>query len=112
MFGVTQFRREEVVALGIEKATNALRVEKRRNSIKKSRQGSLFFPGNSSIDGYVVGIEIRDHRGDSSNGKWCLRRDFSLGRKQLRVHFKADPRFGMHVCRLNLLGRQSRLTYS
>ena len=64
--------------------------------------GALEFPGNTGIDGYVVGIVARSAWKDGTNGWWCIGKELSLGTKQAKVEVKTEGSRGMHVRHISL----------
>lgn len=94
--GRTGFDADELQTYAITKAVDVSHIDDVA-AMMGVQTGSLTFPGASGINGYVVGIEVISVDGGDGNGLWCIRHDFVLGGKSVRVDVRSDFWRGMKV---------------
>ena len=93
--GRTGFSSSELQRYAVQKSQVAeVHVD---GQIFQQQVGALEFPGQSGINGYVVGLTIEACWKDGTDGWWCIGKELSLGTKQAKVEVKTEGSRGMHV---------------
>ena len=59
--------------------------------------GTMSFPGNSGINGYIIGLKVKCYWDDGTNGQWCIGKNIQLGTKQVTVKVQSEGTRGYHV---------------
>ena len=94
--GRVGFSDQELTKYGIKKAVNVSEV-RMSYSLLQRKSGVVEFPGAKGTNGYIVGIVLESVDNDGTNGWWCIGKQLSLGRKQMKIAVESEIARGMHV---------------